>query len=243
MATYAISGYVMSALGLPIDGVTVTTSVGSATTDTAGAYSIAGHAAGAYTVTPTKTGLTFSPSSKAVTVVAADLAGNNFVGVVITYGSDLGVEALNKERNYDAGTVTRYDLAMFREAIEAEMDARLAQAGYVIPVTATVALKILFMISNLGVAAMAEDAQFGGEIAPDQTTHAMGLWKLYREWLDRYTGKDGSEPEVRLPGATLATPSNISKEYPRYSASYTNTAGDSYQIFSVNTDASLPEVP
>ncbi|MBK9964544.1 MAG: choice-of-anchor J domain-containing protein [Holophagales bacterium] len=60
--TYSIAGNAGTA------GATLTAGAKSATSDAASAYSIAGLAAGTYTVTPSKSGCTFSPVSLSVTV-------------------------------------------------------------------------------------------------------------------------------------------------------------------------------
>jgi hypothetical protein len=50
----------------------------STTADPSGNYSFSGLPNGAYTVTPTKSGFTFSPSSQPVTISGANVAGVNF---------------------------------------------------------------------------------------------------------------------------------------------------------------------
>jgi hypothetical protein len=64
------------------------TASGSVTADSSGDYSIPLLAAGSYTITPSKTGKTFSPTSTPETVVASDITGVNFFlvldGVTLT---------------------------------------------------------------------------------------------------------------------------------------------------------------
>ncbi len=64
----SISGYVQTAGGAGIDGVTVTVTGGfggSATTNSSGYYRVSGLANGfTYTVTPSKAGYTFNPPSR-----------------------------------------------------------------------------------------------------------------------------------------------------------------------------------
>lgn len=243
MAVYTISGYVLDAVGTALAGVAVATSVGSSNTSASGYYSIAGHANGTYQAVATKTGYTFTPSSKPVTVAGADQTGQNIIGRVTTYGSDDGVSSLNKERLYTTtGTVTTTDLGRFRGTIEAEMDARFLQAGYEIPVTGTRSLAILGQISDFGVAAMAEDAQFMGSVAPDQTTHASVLWKLYHEWLDRYTGKNGQTPAYALPDAVLQLRRNAA-EHPHISLPYAEQDDGTAQIFAQDIEIATPLYP
>jgi hypothetical protein len=79
MPTYSISG----ALGANAAGATVTLSGAATATQTAdasGNYSFSGLANGSYTVTPTKTPLTFTPLNAAVTVSGANVPGVNFTG-------------------------------------------------------------------------------------------------------------------------------------------------------------------
>jgi hypothetical protein len=83
-ATYSISGNV-SVTGA---GVTVQLSGGtslSTVTDASGNYSFSGVQNGTYTVTPSSSGKTFSPTSRSVTVNGANVTGINFAGTVTTY--------------------------------------------------------------------------------------------------------------------------------------------------------------
>jgi fibronectin type 3 domain-containing protein len=76
--TYSISGTVS---GATASGVTMTLAgagTGTQTTDASGNYTFSGLVNGAYTVTPSKSGYTFSPSSLAVTVSGANQTGKNF---------------------------------------------------------------------------------------------------------------------------------------------------------------------
>ena len=64
--TYSISGSAGTA------SATVTAGTTSATSDASNNYTITGLAAGTYTVTPTKSGCTFSPASASVTITSAE---------------------------------------------------------------------------------------------------------------------------------------------------------------------------
>ncbi len=79
--TYSISGSVKTTRGASVSGVTMTLSgAGSATTSTNGSgnYQFTGLGNGSYTITPSKTGYTFTPTSKNVTVSGANVTGQNF---------------------------------------------------------------------------------------------------------------------------------------------------------------------
>src|SRR5574341_53723 len=70
-ATYWISGTVATSAGVGIPDVTMTfsgTSAMTTTSDSSGGYAVSGVANGTYTVTPSKTGYVFSPSSTTLTI-------------------------------------------------------------------------------------------------------------------------------------------------------------------------------
>jgi hypothetical protein len=84
--TYSISGTVSGAV---TSGVTMTLSgAASKTTTTAsdGSYTFSGLANGSYTVTPSKSGYTFSPTSIAVTISGANQTGKNFTATASSGG-------------------------------------------------------------------------------------------------------------------------------------------------------------
>ncbi|MFN3929222.1 MAG: carboxypeptidase regulatory-like domain-containing protein, partial [Thermoflexus sp.] len=78
--TYRISGRVVDPSGNPIPGVTISDNAGhTTTTGSDGRYTLSGLAAGTYTVTPSKSGYTFFPASRTVTV-PPDATGVDFTG-------------------------------------------------------------------------------------------------------------------------------------------------------------------
>ncbi len=76
--TYTVSGAVTTSAGAGVSGVTVSSGANSGSSDAAGAYGISGLVNGSYTLTPSKSGCTFSPSSRAVTVASANVTGQAF---------------------------------------------------------------------------------------------------------------------------------------------------------------------
>lgn len=81
-----ISGTVTSG-GVPLSGVTLTlsgSSSGTATTFGSGAYSFSGLGNGSYTITPSKTGYTFTPANLAVTISGSNVTGQDFAGVTMS---------------------------------------------------------------------------------------------------------------------------------------------------------------
>ena len=78
--TYSISGTV-TASGSAFSGVTISltgAATASTTTDTSGNYSLPYIVDGSYTVTPSLTGYTFSPTNVAVSVNGTDVTVTNF---------------------------------------------------------------------------------------------------------------------------------------------------------------------
>ncbi|MEO6326635.1 MAG: M4 family metallopeptidase, partial [Thermoanaerobaculia bacterium] len=82
VTTYSIGG------NAGTSGASVTAGSSSATSDASSNYSIGGLAAGTYTVTPSKSGCTFSPASQSVTV-GPNATGKNFTATCGTGGSQL----------------------------------------------------------------------------------------------------------------------------------------------------------
>ena len=61
--------------GVGISGVTVSTGTVSTTTNSSGAYTLASLANGNYTLTPSLSGYSFSPTSRSVSVSGANVSG------------------------------------------------------------------------------------------------------------------------------------------------------------------------
>ena len=82
-SSWSISGVLSPSAGGG-GGATVAlngTATATTTADANGNYSFASLATGSYTVTPSKSGYTFSPASQPVTINAADVSGINFTAV------------------------------------------------------------------------------------------------------------------------------------------------------------------
>ncbi|MBX3710831.1 MAG: pre-peptidase C-terminal domain-containing protein [Lysobacter sp.] len=84
--TYSVSGSVTNSAGTGIAGVVVSTGSVSATTSSTGAYTLGGLANGSYTLTPSLSGHTFSPTSRSVTVNGANVTGQTFTGTATGTG-------------------------------------------------------------------------------------------------------------------------------------------------------------
>ncbi|MFZ4723893.1 MAG: carboxypeptidase regulatory-like domain-containing protein [Paludibacter sp.] len=86
VGTYIISGTVTIS-GAGLVGVIVSDGTRTATTDASGNYTIAGVPAGNYTLTPSKTGYTFSPATISAAVSNANLTAQNFTATAVVASS------------------------------------------------------------------------------------------------------------------------------------------------------------
>jgi PKD repeat protein len=85
-AIYSISGRVANASSNGIAGVSVSDGAGhTASTDSSGNYTLSGFVPGVYAITPSKTGYTFNPISRAINIVNGNMAGVDFTGAQTTY--------------------------------------------------------------------------------------------------------------------------------------------------------------
>jgi inhibitor of cysteine peptidase len=80
--TYTISGTI-TLNGQGLSGVTVSCSAGSATTNSSGAYTISNVTNGSFTMTPSKSGYTFTPGSLTATVSSGNVSNENFTATAI----------------------------------------------------------------------------------------------------------------------------------------------------------------
>ena len=103
--TYSISGTVTLS-GAGLSGVAVTAGSGSATTDATGTFTISGLAAGSYTVTPTKSGYTFSPASQSATITSANVTGIAFTATAVATTYSISGSAGTSGATVTAGTVS-----------------------------------------------------------------------------------------------------------------------------------------
>jgi hypothetical protein len=78
VATYSISG------NAGTSGATITAGSQGATSDSSNNYTVSNLANGTYTVTPSKSGCTFSPASQSVSVSGANVTGINFTASCTT---------------------------------------------------------------------------------------------------------------------------------------------------------------
>jgi subtilisin family serine protease len=109
---YSVSGTITNSAGTGISGVTVSNGTVSATTNSSGAYTLTGLANATYTLTPSLSGYTFSPTSRSVTVNGANVTGVDFTGTADdngggqTYRNDTNVQIFDNWTVYSPITVS-----------------------------------------------------------------------------------------------------------------------------------------
>ncbi len=103
--TFTVSGTISGAGGnaATVTLTSGTTTVATVTSTAAGAYTFSSVVNGSYTVTPTKAGFTFTPTSQAVTVNGANIANVNFTSSVVTT-SALSTDAIVFKDNSSRAT-------------------------------------------------------------------------------------------------------------------------------------------
>jgi len=109
LPTYSISGTVTLS-GSGLSGVTLTLSVDASqttTTNTLGNYTISGLSNGTYTITPSKSGYTFSPENTSVTIIDAPVTGIDFIAsaACATWG-----DVIASYNEYVSGNKTWFDV-------------------------------------------------------------------------------------------------------------------------------------
>jgi protocatechuate 3,4-dioxygenase beta subunit len=91
LITYSISGRIADSSNNPISGVTISDGAGhTTTTNESGRYTLSGLIAGTYTLTPSRSGYSFSPSSRQVTLPPNQTSSNFTAILVQTYSSISG---------------------------------------------------------------------------------------------------------------------------------------------------------
>ena len=104
--TYSISGNVSGATASGVSIALSGAASASTTTDTSGNYSFSGLANGTYTVTPTKTGFTFTPASQAATISNANVTNVNFTSQAVVQTTNLAIDASASVLGAKSTTVT-----------------------------------------------------------------------------------------------------------------------------------------
>lgn len=151
-----------------------------------------------------------------------------------TYGSELGVEAINSHLigGYTVSSVpTSTAVGTWLDQGYAALNLALKRAGYNAPITSTAApyvYPVLTRLNDLYAAACAEQATNISTAGPGEETRSEKLWKEYQAGVaDLITG------DLTLLGLTLTTPATETGARPRIRSFQTRN----YDGFAINSDS------
>ena len=198
VATFSISG------SAGTSGATVTAGSQGATSDASNNYTITGLANGTYTVTPSKSGCTFSPASSSVAIAGANVTGTNFAAncsgptTLFSNGFESGTGWATVQVSGTAGAWTIVtagthptnaphggsSLARFNSFDSASgSQTRVYQTtGFAIPGTATTATLTFWMYHDTGYSTDADRVQVQA---------STGTWANVGTAINRYDGSTG----------------------------------------------------
>ena len=176
--TFSISGSAGTA------GATLTTGSVSTTSDGAGNYTLAGLAAGTYTVTPAKTGCTFSPASSSVTITASNVTGVNFTASCTTPTFSISGNVGTSGATVSAGTGSTSSDASGNYSI-----AGFAAGTYTVtpsksgctfsPASSSITITSANVTANFTASCGTGDVQLTSGVPVTGQSVAQGAWKYY----------------------------------------------------------------
>jgi hypothetical protein len=176
--TYSISGSAGTA------GATVTAGSSSGTSDGSNNYSIAGLSAGTYTVTPSKSGCTFSPTSSSVTITSANVTGVNF-----TASCTAPTFTISGNAGTTGATVTAGTSSTTSDASSNYSMSGFAAGTYTVtpsksgctfsPASSSVTITSANVTANFTATCGTGDTQLTSGVPVTGQSVAMGAWKYY----------------------------------------------------------------
>src|SRR3954462_6041682 len=177
-ATFSISG------NAGTSGATVSTTGGSATSDASSNYTIANLAAGTYTVTPSKSGCTFSPASSSVTITSANVTGVNF-----TASCTAPTFTISGNAGTSGATVTAGASSATSDASGNYSMSGFAAGTYTVtpskngctfsPASQSVTISSANVTANFAATCGTGDTQLTSGVAVSGQSVALGAWKYY----------------------------------------------------------------
>ena len=177
-ATYAISG------NAGTTGATLSTGSASATSDASSNYSIGNLAAGTYTVTPSKSGCTFSPSSSSVTITSANVTGVNFTASCTTPTFSISGNVGTSGATVTAGSASTTSDASSNYAMSGftagTYTVTPSKSGCTFsPASSTVTIGSADVTANFTASCGTGDIQLTSGVAVTGQSVAQGAWKYY----------------------------------------------------------------
>lgn len=176
--TFSISG------NAGTTGATLSTGATSTTSDGSSNYTLAGLAAGTYTVTPTKSGCTFSPVSSAVTITTANVTGVNFTASCTTPTFSISGNAGTSGATVTAGASSTTSDGSGNYAV-----AGFAAGTYTVtpsksgctfsPASSSVTITSANVTANFTATCGSGDTQLTSGVALTGQSVAVGAWKYY----------------------------------------------------------------
>ncbi|MCU1230173.1 MAG: hypothetical protein JWO97_3057 [Acidobacteria bacterium] len=178
VATFSVSG------SAGTSGATVSTGSFSAMSDASNNYLIAGLAAGTYTVTPSKSGCTFSPASSSVTVSSANVTGVNFTATCTAPSFSISGNA-----GTTGATITAGSLSATSDASSNYVMSPFAAGTYTVtpsksgctfsPASSSVTITSANVTANFTATCGSGDIQLTSGVAVTGQSVAAGAWKYY----------------------------------------------------------------
>jgi hypothetical protein len=176
--TFSISG------SAGTTGANVSTGAVSATSDASNNYSLGGLAAGTYTVTPSKSGCTFSPSSSSVTITSANVTGVNF-----TASCTAPTFSISGNAGTTGATITAGSLSATSDASSNYSMSPFAAGTYTVtpsksgctfsPASSSVTITSANVTANFTATCGTGDTQLTSGVAVTGQSVAQGAWKYY----------------------------------------------------------------
>lgn len=176
--TFSISG------NAGTSGATLSAGASSGSSDASGNYSIGALAAGSYTVTPSKAGCTFSPSSSSVTITAANVTGVNFTATCTTPTFTISGNAGTSGASIAAGSSStttdasgNYSLSGF---VAGTYTVTPSKSGCTFsPASSSVTITAANVTANFTATCGSGDTQLTSGVALTGQSVAQGAWKYY----------------------------------------------------------------
>jgi hypothetical protein len=176
-STYSISGTVSGAV---LSGVTITltgTGSSSATTNSSGNFSFTGAVNGSYTLTPSKTGYTFSPTVRSITVNGANITGQNFTATAST--SSTGYDSSDILSNNTFGDTIEIDFSANTAKLSSDSTALSITTGGVTPLTGVTVQQTTYGITITSTVSEKIKYTLTGTLSGTLTVSSDSAYQLY----------------------------------------------------------------